>query len=348
MLKYKLSLSGTILLTQFLFGQVGGLNIYEFLNLPASARITALGGNLISVRDDDANLAFNNPAALNQRMDGQISFNHNFHLAKIQNGYVNFTKHIDKWDVTLHGGLFYVDYGEIDETDVFGQNLGTLNVSEYAFSLGAGKVVNERLSIGANAKFITSNFAYYNSLGVVFDAAATYFDTASNFVATLLFKNMGTQISKYTEKEESLPFEIQLGISKRLRYLPFRVGIIYRYFDRWNILYDDPNIQETAILFTDQPTERSTSSIWFDNFFRHFVFNGEFLFGKKENFKLRFGYSHLTREELLVTNVGSFAGFSFGVGFKINRFKIDYGQSTYHTAGGPNHISITTYLREFK
>ena len=35
-------------------------------------------------------------------------------------------------------------------------------------------------------------------------------------------------------------------------------------------------------------TERSKSSIWFDNFFRHFVFNGEFLFGKKRQLPLAF------------------------------------------------------------
>ncbi len=349
MLKYKHLLSGILFfIAHVLWGQVGGLNIYEFLNLPASARITALGGNLISVRDDDANLAFNNPAALNQSMDGQISFSHNFNLADIQNGYVNFTHHAKSWETTFHGGLFYVDYGQIEETNEFGQELGALNVSEYAFSLGAGKVVYGRLSLGTNLKVIASNYTYYNSLGFVFDAAATYFDTSTNFAATILFKNMGSQLSKFTEKTEPLPFEIQIGLSKRLKYLPFRFSIIYRYFDRWNILYDDPNLEETAILFTDQPSERSDASIWFDNIFRHFVFNGAFLFGKRENFRLRFGYSHLTRKELLVTNVGSFAGFSFGVGFKINRFRIDYGRSTYHTAGGANHISITTYLKEFK
>ena len=55
------------ILTLSLFAQVpiGGKNVYEFLNLSPSARVTALGGNLITVKDDDVALAFQNPSALN-------------------------------------------------------------------------------------------------------------------------------------------------------------------------------------------------------------------------------------------------------------------------------------------
>ena len=43
-----------------------------------------------------------------------------------------------------------------------------------------------------------------------------------------------------------------------------------------------------------------------------------------------------------------FAGFNFGVGLKINRFRIDYGRSVYHLAGGANQLTISTNLMEFK
>ena len=67
--------------------QIGGDHIYEFLNLSSSARVTGLGGNLITVKDDDVALAYGNPATLNSQMHQAISFNHNFHLADISNGY---------------------------------------------------------------------------------------------------------------------------------------------------------------------------------------------------------------------------------------------------------------------
>ena len=35
------------------YGQLGGQHIYEFLSLPSSGRVTALGGSVISIMDDD-------------------------------------------------------------------------------------------------------------------------------------------------------------------------------------------------------------------------------------------------------------------------------------------------------
>lgn len=335
--------------TQVGQAQLGGQNTYEFLNMPASARISALGGNLITVRDDDINLAFNNPAALNEAMHHQLSFSHNFHLAGIQNGYAAFGQHVNKLKTTFHLGVQYVDYGDFNATDVLGQIEGTFKASEYAITLGAGRQIYERLAVGVNIKYITSQFEAYNSAGLIADASLMYYDTASNFSATFLVRNVGGQLSTYdVDNSEPIPFEMQIGISKRLRHLPFRFSIVYHHFDRWNILYDDPNSEETTLFIGEVDTERSSSSIWLDNFARHFIFNGEFLFGQKDNFRLRVGYNHFMRKELTVDNFRSLGGFSFGAGIKINRFRLDYGRTIFHLAGGLNHLSISTNLKEFK
>lgn len=330
------------------YSQLGGINAYEFLNLPGSARISSLGGNQIAVRDYDVNLASGNPALLNASMHNHLSFNHSFLFDGIQFGLVNYAHHVQKIDATLYGGVHYVNYGTFDETDQFGNITGEFKASDYSFVLGTGKTVYDRLAIGAHLKMVSSNLASFASLAMAADIGATYFDTTSNFTASVVFRHIGIQFSEYVEGvSEPLPFEIQIGISKKLKYLPFRFSIIYHHFDRWNILYDDPNVNENTLFFNNETSERSAESIWFDNFFRHFIFNGEFLFGQKENFKLRFGYNHLVRKELLVSNSGGLAGFSFGVGFKINRFKLDYGRYTYHLGGGINHLGITTNLSTF-
>ena len=84
-----------------------------------------------------------------------------------------------------------------------------------------------------------------------------------------------------------------------------------------------------------------------DNFFRHIIFSGEFLFGKQENFRVGVAYNHFRRQDLSVRNFRSLAGFSMGVGLKIKRFRIDYGHGFYHLAGGSNHLSISTNLNQF-
>lgn len=332
-----------------LSAQIGGLHTYEFMNLSPSARITALGGNLITVRDDDANLALGNPAALNATMHQQVSINHSFHVAGISHGYASYAHHWQDAGLTSHFGVQYVSYGDFVETNERGQEIGTFQAAEYAINLGVGKQVAERLAVGANLKAITSQLERYSSFGLGLDAAATYFDTSSNFVATMVFRNMGRQLSYYRDgNPEPLPFEIQMGISKKLQYLPFRFSIIYRHLNRWNILYDDPNAEPSVLFLGEDQEEESEASMWFDNFFRHFVFNGEFLIGPKENFRLRVGYNHFMRQELSVNGFGSLAGFSFGVGFKVSRFRIDYGHQSFHLGGGLNHFSISTSIQEFK
>ena len=332
-------------------GQVGGDNIYEFLNLSSSARVTGLGGNLITIKDDDIALALANPSVLNPSMHQAISFNHNFHLAGIQHGFVNYGHQIKAWKINMHGGVQYTSYGKFKATNEQGNITGNFKAAEYAIILGAAHQLYENLSVGANLKFISSQFEGYNSTGFATDLAAFYQDSSKSFSATLVVKNLGLQLSAYEgSNKEKLPLDLQFGISKKLKYLPFRFSIIAHNIQRWNILYDDPNKEETTLLFGDEQgnAERSKTSIFFDNLFRHFIFNGEFLFGRKENFRLRIGYSHFQRKELSVENFRSLAGFSLGVGFKVNRFRIDYGRSFYHIAGGVNHFSISTNLREFR
>jgi len=342
----------SFLLAGFLLPQItqaqitGGHHVFQFLNLSSSARVTGLGGNLITVIDDDVTLAFANPALLNPSMSGQISFGNNFYLSDINHGYVSYGHYSEKWDLTWHGGLHYISYGDFKATDEIGNVTGKFNAGEYAFTVGAGKQLYERLSVGANLKFITSNFESYNSTGISTDIAAIFHDTARQFNITLVMKNIGTQLSTYTPgNHEPIPFEIQAGLSKRLRYLPFRFSIIYRYLDKWNILYDDPNSQEDLFFFGDG--QASSKNDFVDNLARHLIFNGEFLFGRKDNFRVRVGYNHLTRKEMTVRNLRSLAGFSFGVGMKINRFRIDFGRGITQLGAGQTHLSISTNFKEF-
>jgi len=333
-----------------LLAQIGGQEVYTFLRLPASARISAMGGNLITVVDDDVNLAAANPALLNELMHEQLSFNHSFHLDGIGHGQAAYGHYVPAWKTTLHGAVQYISYGDFQRTDEFFRNLGSFNASEYAVTVGAARRFYERISLGVNLQFITSQFDVYNSTGIGADVGITYQDTARSLTFNVVFQNMGTQLSSYTENNrETFPFDLQIGIAKRLQYLPFRFSIIYENLQQWNVLYDDPNATEDQFIIGEfGEGSGEDNNDWLDNFARHFVFNGELLIGSQENFRLRFGYRHRLRSELQVSNFGSLAGFTFGVGLKINRFRIDYGRYNMHLAGGLNHFTISTNLKEFR
>lgn len=350
-MKYPLRFTHIIIcafISQWLSAQInGGNNVFEFLSLSPSARITGLGGHLITVQDDDVNLAATNPAALNPAMHQQIAFNHNFMVADVSGGYAAFGYHAKPWGTTFHGGIQYLSYGKFDATDEAGMVNGEFKAADYAFTLGAGRQLYERVSVGANFRFITSQLESYTSTGIAGDLAAMFHDTARLLNITLVLRNFGTQLGTYTNgNREPLPVELQAGISKQLRYLPFRFSIIYRYLDRWNILYDDPDTEEAVFFFGDE--QGTSDNNFLDNLARHFVFSGEFLLGKKDNFRLRLGYNHLQRKELTVRNLRSLSGFSMGIGLKVNRFRVEYGRSFVHLGASLNHFSISTNLKEFK
>jgi hypothetical protein len=324
---------------------VGGNSAFEFLTLPASARLTGLGGHQITVQDDDVAFALSNPAALNPLMHHQLSFNHNFMVSDIGGGYFGYGHHLDKANLTLHGGVQYLNYGQFDATDQMGNVTGDFKAAEYAITVGAGRKLYERVSVGANLRYITSQFESYNANGLAADVAALFHDTVRLVNVALVIKNIGGQLKTFTEDgdREPLPYEAQLAVSKRLRHLPFRMTAIYRYLNRWDIRYDDPNLEGDTFFFGEDNSNNDRPFV--DNLFRHLVFNGEFLLGKKENFRMRVGYNHLLRKETEVRNLRSLSGFAFGFGFKVKWFRVDFGRSIQHLGAGNTHFSISTNFK---
>lgn len=326
----------------------GGQHVFQFLSLPASARITALGSAQVAVQDDDPVFAAANPAALNPLMNGHVTFNHNFYLSDIQHGYVAYAQTLEKIGFTVQGALQYMKYGDIQRADEFGNVIGKVKAGETAFTIGGARPLTARITLGLNLRFAVSTLDVYQSSALLADAGLMYADTAHKFTMGLVLRNAGTQIATYADTRESLPFDIQIGLTKRLSHLPFRFGVVAHHLQTWNIRYNDPNLKDdTVLFFGDTPPKENKFGDEVDNLFRHLVFNGEFLLGRNEGFRLRIGYNHLRKRELTVNNYRSLAGFSGGVGVKINRFRVDFGYASYHLGGGAVHLGIGTNLRDF-
>ncbi|MBC8047580.1 MAG: type IX secretion system protein PorQ [Fimbriimonadaceae bacterium] len=336
----------SIFLYTISFAQHGGSYTYQYLNLSNSARIAALGGTNISMFNDDVNFGWNNPALYNETMDGKFSVSHAIMRGNINHGYVAYGKYIDKWDATIGGGILYQSYGQMPMTDETGAVIGKFSASEYAIQGGIAHS-EKKLSYGANVKLLYSQLESYNSLGAAIDIGGAFIDTTHQFSAGLVIKNIGTQFISYTKSNhEELPFQIQAGISKRLKYLPLRFSITAHNLQTFDIRYNDPNAQDQVNIFaTDSASEVKEQKFIADKIFRHVIFAGEFYFGK--NFNVRAGYDYLTAKEMSLVTKRGFTGFSLGFGMQIKRFQIDYAHEFHSVAGGSNMITIATNLNEF-
>lgn len=337
----------SILFVVELSAQIGGRHSFEFLNLTQSSRVTALGGALVSVIDNDINLGYSNPALLNDAMHSEISFNHNFHFADISHGFAVGGYYHEKLKTTFQLGFNYVNYGNFIRADALGNITGEFSSGETAITIGAGRSLNERIRGGINVKYINSSFDIYRASGIAADLGLSYHNPESQMTVGFVARHIGTTLNSYTDQPESLPFDLQLGLSKRFKYLPFRFSITAHHLHQWNIRLDEANQSDPINFLGGETVEESQLSKGIDNLFRHFVFNGEFLIGQEEQFKLRIGYNHMRRTELSVSEFRSLGGLSFGIGFKISKFRLDYGLGYYHLAGAVNHLSFSLNLASF-
>lgn len=327
-----------------LHAQIGGNATYKFLNLAPSARITALGGNLIAGADGDLNNAAQNPSLLNSRMHNSVVFNAVNYFNDIGYGYVAYANRF-RQKASLQGGIQYVNYGDFSETDATGKLTGnTFTARDYAYILGAAMPGDYNLTYGANVKFIYSHLAEYKSYGMATDLSATYKDSAAAFVAALVLKNIGYQFRPYVDgSREQLPFEIQLGISKRLSHAPFRYYIVAHDLQKFDLTYKDPEDPSRQIdLATGQPIDKKISLA--DKVGRHLQGGVELILS--ENFMIRVGYNHQRRQELALYSRGSNVGFSFGLGLRIKKIQLSYGTAKYHLAGSTHQFSIGINLNE--
>lgn len=343
---YSIIIATLILFTGSVSSQTGGRQSYQFLNLSPGARISALGGMPLSGYSKDPATVFLNPSLLHAEMKGTLQFSNLSYFSDISLGHLSYSHGLDSSSYNFQAGIHYARYGEIPWTDEYGNQLGNFKANETNFYFAASKKLNSRISIGASINLLFSDLAQYQSEALSFNSGIHYYNPENHFGLSLMFRNAGFQLSKYTQTKETLPFQVQLCFSKKLKHLPLNYYVGIQHLQNWNVRYDDPNLKDDGLFFGDV-NEDSKFEQEISNFFRHFVIGIELNIGKKENFSLRLGYNHLRNRELSLADYRSFAGLSGGFGIKIYKFKFDYSYASYHLAGGSNQISLSTNLSSF-
>ncbi|MEM9023914.1 MAG: type IX secretion system protein PorQ, partial [Bacteroidota bacterium] len=234
--------------------QLGGNSTYRFLSLPASARSAALGGAHISTRDSDLALVYDNPALLDSNMRKHFSLTYINYLADINFGYAAYAREIGNWG-TFGFGLQFLNYGRFTEADFTGVQTGEFSAGEYSLNITYAYEFDSLFAVGGTFKTIYSSLTgEYQSFGNALDLGATYRSKNKRFSAALVVKNLGIQLKPYVSgNRESLPLEIQAGISRKMKHAPFRVSILARNLQKWDLTFDNPFQQDSDDEEEDDP-----------------------------------------------------------------------------------------------
>jgi hypothetical protein len=341
----KLIISSFLMLPVLLKAQVGGTHTYAFLDLTNSARIASLGGKMVPVYDDDLNLPYYNPSLLNPQMDNHLVLNYVNYFSDINYGYASYS-HNYIGIGTFAAGIHYINYGSFIAANETGLITGSFKASEYALNLMYSREIDSSFSIGINLKPIYSSLENYQSYGLATDIGLTYHTTNKLFVASLVLRNIGFQFkSYYNTTQEPLPFEIEIGVSQRLQFAPFRFMITLQQMQQPDLTYKKPDNQQKIDPITGQPIADGALSVFSDKVLRHMIFGMEFIPIKA--FYFRAGLNYERRKELMIDARPGMVGFSWGFGLNISKFHLSYGRATYHLAGASNHFSININLSEF-
>jgi len=327
------------------FSQAGE-GVYQFLDLPASSRLAALGGTNVSLRDNDINFAFQNPALLTDETSNTIGINMANYLAGIRFGSAVYGRTFG-CDNYFAFGIQYVDYGLFKETTELNEIIGEFTAKDYALSIMYARPLTDRITVGATLKPVYSVYERYTSFGMALDAGVNYNNTASLFSAGLVLKNMGTQFKGYYsdidgQHLEPLPFDIQLGVSKKFLHAPLRLSFTLDNLQQWDLSYNSTN-QANETMNTTATTNKTG---FVDMAFRHAIIAAEFV--PTKNFYLTVAYNHRRQKEMSMPGFKSSAGFSFGGGVKIYKFHVGFGMMQFQVGNYAYQFSLSTSLNEFR
>ena len=322
---------------------LGGSSTFNFLKLSNTPQLTGLGGVNVSQTSKDLGLAFYNPALLTKSMHTQMNAVFNSFYAGITAYHLSLGYHSEKLNTNFLWGLHYLNYGSIQETDASGNLYGELHPSDWVMQISASRSYLEKWNYGGALKFINSSYGQYSSNGVAVDAGVLFHDSTKLFSASVVAKNMGFQIKKYSGAAEDLPFDLIAGFTKRLAKSPFGFSITAHHLHQFDIRYNDTTFNNENVFGQNN---NSNKKFGFDKFFRHIVIASQIYIGDKLEVSL--GYNHLRRKELSVGDAGNgLNGFSLGVGALFNKIQIRYARAYYQNNTAYNQLGLNLQLNQY-
>jgi hypothetical protein len=305
-----------------------GNNTYDFLRLPASVHISAIGGYNVSIVEHDPSTVFHNPALLGGEMDGLINVNYLNYISDVSVGSAIFTKAF-KERSAIGIGATYINYGKMQETSPENVILGTFSAQDMSLQAFYSYDLTDKWRGGLSLKALYATLADYSSFGLAVDAGLSYFDADKDFSFGLTLKNIGAQLKTYNTERQKVPWDIQMGFTKRLAHAPLRISFTGIYLNRWKLEHVDktPDKKEDTFLQTA---------------IKHLVIGVDFV--PSENFWIGLGYNPKTKDDMRLLSGNSLGGFSAGTGIRVSRFSISVSYAQYHPSASSLMVGVAMRL----
>lgn len=291
--------------------------VYSFLRLPVSAHVAALGGDNVSLTNDDATVIFHNPALITDVSDKTLNVNFMTYMEGSTTASASFVrayKERGSWGISAQ----YMSYGEIKETTAANQQTGTFSPKDIALAGSFAYLLSNRISGGITARFISSTIGSYSSAAVAVDLGLNYQDTERGWSVSAVARNLGGQVKAYEEEFERIPFDLLVGVSRQLPNAPLTLHATLARLNNW----DQAFIKHLAV----GADIRLSPAIYV---------SAGYNFRRSSEMKIDEGEDNSS-------NHG--AGLSLGGGVELERLKLNIGYAKYHVSASSLLVNVAYTL----
>lgn len=295
---------------------------FNTLRLPASSHAAALGGQNVTLIEDEPTAGWYNPALYANVSDLSAGLDFMTYAASSTWMGAHFVKAFGERH-TMAVGVQYMNYGKMDETDEAGNTLGQFSAKDIVIGAGYSYLLSDRWTGGANLKMMVSNLADYTALAAAIDVGVNYYDDENDLSVSASLQNIGTQLKAYHDGQRThLPFTLALGFSKGMAHLPVRFHVTMTDVTRWKSSY--------YVLPENKDKDKSDKVGFGKKALNHFVLGLDIL--PTDYLYLSVGYNFRRAYELKASGSSHLAGLSAGAGVNVKHFKFGVSYAKYHQA----------------
>ncbi|MBQ9669247.1 MAG: type IX secretion system protein PorQ [Prevotella sp.] len=288
---------------------------FNFLRLPVSAHVAALGGDNISITDDDASLVFHNPALISYSSDRTMNLNMMTYMQGTVTASASYLRAVGERG-TWSAQARFISYGEMKETTYMGEQTGTFGAKDIAVGGTFSYGLLDHLSGGITAKLVASYIGHYNSLAAAVDLGLNYM-AENDWSISAVARNLGGQLTAYEDDFERMPLDVQVGVTKRLTGSPLRFSA-------------------TLVRLND----------WQYGLGKHLVVGADLMLG--DQFYVAAGYNPMRASEMKIASgdgeSSHGAALSFGAGMMLERLKLNVAYAKYHVSASSILVNFSYTL----
>ena len=333
---------------------------FSSLSQGGSARLVGLGWAAMAHPGDVSFSAFN-PALLRPEHRNQIAITSQASLGGLRVGGLSYglplparvkrpEAPLAQWDAQrgLHGwsapswsaavGVDYLQTGLLEERDAAGELLGTFRAQEVTPRLAAAAHW-KGFTAGLGTKLAMLTYGPYTAQALALDGGLLWTIDSGRTSMGIVVKNAGRSLEYFAAEREALPLDVQLTISQKLKYAPFRWNLTYTHLQRWDMRYVDPQLVSKDPL-TGEVTVQDIS--FWNNALRHVHPSVEAQLGGR--IFIQVGYDVRRQMEMRIPTRRSNPGLSFGLSLQTAKMSYQYGSAVYHVAGRLNQFTLIRRL----